>query len=262
MRFTNQLQSLSNVTAGATATLQLPLGVSYELVKFKLTNITPAQMHNLRLKINGIEVQNYKSGAELQELNGFKGYAADSAGFLSWFFVQPELNMIPDQQITKLGTKDVKTLVIEFDVDSGVTSPVVKASALISNNAPLAIIKKVRRFTSSSAVAGLQEIDNIPTNGARISAVHFKKADVNKIEVKANNQTVYEAEQVEAREYQKAYDRTPNNSYFHVDWTLLGDSSEALGTAGFQDFRFKLDHAAAGGFDFIVEYLDTLNGGV
>jgi hypothetical protein len=219
-------------------------------------------MLNLRLKINGIEVQTYKSGAELQDLNGYKGYPADATGFLSWFFVQPELNMIPDQTITKLGTKDVKTLVIEFDVDAAAVSPVVKASALISNNAPLGIIKKVRRFTSSTSVSGLHEIDNIPTNGARISAVHFAKPDINKIEVKANNQTVYEAEQVEAREYQKAYDRTPNTNYFHVDWTLIGDSSEALGTAGFQDFRFKLDHAAAGGFDFSVEYLDTLTGGV
>lgn len=262
MRFTKKLQSLSNVTAGATATLNLPLGVSYEVVKFKLSGVTPAQMENLKLIINGRTVQTYKTAAELQEINGYKGYPADASGYLTWYFVKPELNMIGDQRFTKLGTADIQTLSIEFDINAAATTPVVTATALISNNAPLGIISKVIRFTKATAVAGLDEIDNIPTNGARISAIHFKKDDLKSIEVEMNGMKVYEAEQVMAQEFQKAYGKVPNANYFHVDWVLEGDSSEALVTAGAQDFRFKVDHTAAGAMDMIVEYLDVLNGGV
>lgn len=262
MRFTNKLPSIVNVVASATAVLNLPLHVAYEVVKFKLAGITPAQMKNLKLRINGEVEQEYADASELQALNKYKGYADDATGYLTWWFVMPELNEIPDQRLTKLGTKDVQTLTIEFDIDSGATSPAVTASAIISNNAPLGIIKKVRRFTTSAPAGGLSHIDNVPTNGARISAIHFKKNDVKSIEVRANNQTLFEAEQVEAREYQKDYKRIPDTAYFHIDWTLEGDSAEALATSTFQDFRFKVDHTAAGAMPYLVEYLDVHGGGV
>lgn len=277
MRNTLQLPTISNVVAGATATLLMPTHAAYEMVKFKLTNVTPAQMKNIKLKINGITVQEYADGAELQAINGYKSYSADATGYLSWFFIQPELNDIPyfimgpsgkkdvkssDREVTKLGTLDVQTLVIEFDLDSGVTNPAISASAIVSNNQLLGFIKKVRRHTKNASASGIQEVDNIPTNGARISAIHFKKGDINKIEVRASNQTVYEAEKVEARQYQKDFGRTPNTSYFHVDWTMTGDSDDALATAGLSDFRCKLDHAATGAYSYTVEYIDTLNGGV
>lgn len=275
MRNLLKLPSLSNVIAGATATLLMPIGVSYEQVKFSLSGITPAQMKNLKLKINGITVQEYDSAAELQEINGFKGYHQDATGYLTWNFIQPELNAIPylidgvngkvktsDREITKLGTLDVKTLVIEFDIDAAATTPKVTASAMVSNNSLLGFIKKVRKHTNNASSTGIQEVDNIPTNGARIAAIHFKKSDINSIEVKASNQVVYEAAKIEAREYQRDHDRVPNTDYFHVDWTLTGDSDEALVTAGLTDFRAKLDHANTGAYSYTVEYIDTLTGGV
>ncbi|GKT12949.1 MAG: hypothetical protein ISEC1_P1941 [Thiomicrorhabdus sp.] len=262
MRMTNKLQSLANVAPGATATLSLPVSVAYHLVKFKMSGITAAQMLNLKLILNGRVVQTYKSGTELQELNGYKGYAADTAGYLTWYMVKPELNMIGDQRFTKLGTQDLQTVSIEFDVDQAATTPVVTASAMTSLNEPLGVITKVLRFSKAAAAVGLDEIDNIPTGGARISAIHFKKADINSVEVEANNRKIFESQRVEAREWQRDYKKVPNTNYFHVDFVLEGDSSEALVTAGFRDFRFKLDHASAGSMDFIVEYIDTLEGGV
>jgi hypothetical protein len=178
MRPTKQLASISNVSPGANAVLGLPIGVAYEVVKFKMSGITPAQMLNLVLRINGRAVQTWKSGAELQAINAYKGYAADATGYLTWYFVRPELNMIGDQRFTKLGTADLQTVTIEFEVDAATTVPIIKASALISNNAPLGVLNKVLRFSKAAAVAGLNEIDNVPTGGARISAIHFKKADL------------------------------------------------------------------------------------
>lgn len=262
MRFTKKLPSLQNVAAGATAVQGFPIGVAYEMVKFKLTNVTPAQMKNLKLVINGRTVQTFKSGEELQEINAYKKYAADATGYLSWYFVMPELKDIDDQRLTKLGTKDVQTLAIEFDIDSGVMNPAISATALVSNNAPLGVIKKVLRFSEAAAVAGINEISNIPTNGARISAIHFKKSDIKSVEVEANGSKVYEAEKAMGQEFQKAYGKVPNANYTHVDWILEGRSGEAFVTAGLQDFRFKLDHTASGAMEFIVEYIDVLNGGV
>lgn len=240
----------------------MPTGVTYEAVKFKLTNVTPAQMTNIKLIINGRTLQTFPTGTILQKLNAYKGHPADAAGYLSLYFVKSYLNSIADQRLTGIGTFDVQTVNIEFDIDAAVVSPAITATALVSPNKPLGIVSKILKFSKAASAAGIQEIDNIPTNGARIESVHFMKDDIKSVEFEGNGIKMYEAEQVLAREFQKEHDRVPDSDWFHVDFCLEGTSDGAMVTEGLNDKRFKLDHTASGAMDFIVEYYDVLNGGV
>ncbi len=53
MRSFEILRKIENVVAGQTASLQLPIGPTYDKLRFKLTNLTPAQCQNVRLELNG-----------------------------------------------------------------------------------------------------------------------------------------------------------------------------------------------------------------
>lgn len=51
MRTTVKLPSFSNVAASNTATLELPIGRTYDKIHIAYTGVTFAQMKNIRLKV-------------------------------------------------------------------------------------------------------------------------------------------------------------------------------------------------------------------
>lgn len=268
MRMTVRMPSLSNVTAGGTATLNLPVGRTYDKLTLDYSGVTRAQMKNIKLLIDGKPVMDFADGEELASLN--KYYKRhDENGFLTIWFVRPEMQSLEHQRVTALGTGNaqgegrIQTLQLEIDVDEAATDPRIKASAVQSDPKRLGQMTKVKRFTYSSATAGAFEIDNIP-KGPRIQAMHFIKAedDISRVEVEQNSRKVVEGQADLLRYMQKESDREPQATFLAVDFTQEGDIFQTLTTNPnrVQDQRFRLDLESAGSVTVLVEYIDTFQG--
>jgi hypothetical protein len=251
--------SFSNVSAGSTATLQLPLGATYDSLHVKYSGVTLAQLKNIEVRINGKVIQSFIDGNRLQDIN--KHYKRNiKSGVLTIWFVRPEMDNVSLRRMTAIGTADVATFDLRVDIDAAATAPVLTAFAIKSNQSALGMITKIKRFPASSATSGLKEIDNIPREG-RIAAVHLFKSDISKAEVEVNERPVYDFDKALGAGVQVDHGRNPNSSkHTSVDFTLEGDPSQALVVQGANDFRIRTTLDTSGAFDIVVEYLTAFDG--
>ncbi len=258
-RQSKSLTSFSNVSAGSTATLQLPLGATYDAIHIKYAGVTLAQLKNIEVRINGKVIQSFIDATRLQDIN--KYYKRNvKAGVITLWFVRPEMDNVGLRRMTAIGTADVSTFDLRVDIDGAAAAPVLTAYANKSNQSPLGMITKFKRFPASSATAGQKEIDNIPREG-RIAAIHLFKADISKVEVEVNERPVYDFDKVLGAGVQVDYGRNPNAAkHTSVDFTLDGDPSQALVVQGANDFRLRTELDTSGAFDIVVEYLTSFNG--
>ena len=144
MRLTKKLPSLANVGAGQSATLNCPVGLSYDRIEIEYAGVTLAQMKNIEVVINGKPVMTFKDGARVESLNDYYG-RPKTAGFLTLHFARPEMKTLEQQRLTSVGTVDVATLAVNIDIDAAAAAPVIKAHAVQSEPAPLgAFIKSTR----------------------------------------------------------------------------------------------------------------------
>ena len=265
MRMLVKMPSLTNVAAGSTATLNCPIGRSYDRIVFEYENVTAEQIKNLRVEVDGKPIQEYKDAAQLTQLNLYykrKISPVDiKKGFFSIWFNRPEMNSLDHQRVTRLGTTGVQTFQISFDLDDDVVNPVIVAHALQSDASPVGMITKVKQFVFSSATAGQFEIDSIP-KGPRILAVHFFKPDVNYVEVEQNSRKIREGSKSLLKWVQEESNRTVATLKTTVDFTLEADLYHSLETNPqfIKDQRFRLNLETAGEVRVVVEYLDFLAG--
>lgn len=265
MRETVQLPSLSNVAAGSRATLQCPLGPTYDIITLEYSGVTLAQLKNIRVEINGKPIQEYESGVVVDSINKYYSRPV-TAGQLDLYFLRPEMSYEPgSDRVTGIGTLDVQTLQISMDIDAAAVAPVIVASAERSDPQPLGIITKVKRWQFAAAVSGQFEIDNIPRTG-RVMAMHLRNANITAIEVEIDRQKVLEGSRARLEGIQTRWGRSPQTAdMLSVDWCLDGDPKQALAFIGrnraqVQDFRLRPTISAAGAVPIYVEYLDAFHG--
>lgn len=260
-------EKLSNpqnvVTGGGRVTMNLPLGLSYDQVVLKLTNITNAQITNIKVIAGAKTLWEIETGTRLAQLNSFYN-RPESAGFLTFWFYRPELATEEERMLTTLGTLDIPSLTIQFDLAGAVTNPAIEAYAVRRAAAPLGLITKIKEFPTTFATSGRQDIDNIP-RGARISAFHMFKADVSNVELEINNGTgagkLVEMSKTVLEAIQKQYGRVPvTASATHVDLNLLGKLIQLMPTHNLKDMRLKPTIDTSGALTTVVEYIDGYSG--
>lgn len=262
-RSTEPMPTINNVFAGGRCTLQCPLGLSYDFIILKLTNCTPADLKNFKIKVGANSVWDLTSATYIADINEYYD-RADDAGYLTIWFYRPEMKTETERAMFSLGTEDIQSLTLQWDLDAGVTSPAIEAWAMRRPQAPIGVITKLRQYPLSFATAGNQDIDNIP-RGPRISAFHLYKADVSAVELKVNNGqgagTPVDSPKMVLETIQKRHGRKPLTAKAtHVDMNLLGKWDTPMVTAGLQDMRLKPVIDTSGALDVMVEYLDTLDG--
>lgn len=262
MRKIIKLPSVNNVVAGATATLNCPVGPTYERMVFEYSNLTRAQMKNIELLINGKVVQSFATADQLDKLNDYYG-RSDTAGFISLWFARREFDNIQQDRVCALGTQDVQTLSVRMDIDAAAVNPAITAHAVVNTDPePLGLFTKVKRYPYNFAAAAQVEISDIP-RGPRILAAHFFKSDISDMEVEVNGIKVVDTSKSLAEVLQKESGRVPQTaSATHVDFVLDGDLFEALVTDGrlVQDLRWRPTLDTAGAVEAVIEYLDGFEG--
>ncbi|MEG9862957.1 MAG: major capsid protein P2 [Flavobacteriales bacterium] len=269
MKTTRRMPSFESVSGGATATLRMPIGLTYHQLLINYSGITLAQMDEIRLIANGQLVRRYTSGEQLDNINQFQGRAAAN-GILIFDFERYGLNTRAARELTAFGTgveqdpQRVTTLTLEIDINSAATSPVLSAEAIQSNATVLGAINLVRNFSYNAPSVGEYEISDLP-KGNLINQARFENANISKIKVERNNYIIFERSKAENDLIQSDGKRVPTAAAYVIDPTEVGDGAEGLATRNVQgqvvqDLRFVLTMSAAGDVPLCVDYIGGLSG--
>lgn len=263
MRNLIELPTLQNVVPGGHVVLNCPLGMTYDQIMYALTNVTPSQMQNYKLKAGSRTLIDVSSAQVLADLNDYYKRPEAADYFTHWFY-RPEESEEAIRALTSFGTRDISSMTIEFDLANDVVNPAITAHAVQRGPSLLGLVTKIREYPVTFATAGKQAIDNIP-RGARITAFHLAKSDVSQIELEVNNGSgpskIVDAPKALLESLQKQYDRQPVTAkYTHIDMNLLGRLDGPMPTVQLQDMRIKPTLDSAGALTSVVEYIDGYNG--
>ncbi|MAA87925.1 MAG: hypothetical protein CME39_09760 [Haliea sp.] len=258
------MPSFEGVAAGATATLRLPIGLTYEQLLISYSGVTLAQLTEIRVVGNGKTFQRFTSGTRLDAINQFNGRAA-AAGVLVIDFTRYGLRTRQGEEITGLGTGmpsqdgsvELSTLAVEIDIAAAASAPVLSAKAVQSDRSPLGLIRWVREFGHSPAASGEYEIADIP-KGHLFNQVHFFSGDMSALRIERDGYTVFERNAAENALIQSDGVRVPQSGVFSFDPTETGNGGETLQTAGVFDLRFVCKMDASGSLPVVVESIAPL----
>jgi hypothetical protein len=270
-----KLPSFSNVAAGNTATLELPLGLTYDKLHILYAGVTLAQLKNIRVEVNGKPIVEYKDGTELMNENAYFSRPV-VAGKLDIYFKKDEMKTLAEARAFSLGTSSaqytdpttgqmvtppaIANVTVRMDIDAAAAAPTLEGYAIQSPPAPIGFILKKKNFPKQLN-DGITEVDNLPRpNTARIAAFHVvTAATVSKIEVEMDSIKIFELPVDLAKDVQSDHGRTPQADRHVIDFCLEGDMLQALPMAGVQDLRLRIysDSAPA---TVEVHYFDGLAG--
>lgn len=260
-----KLPSLSRVAPNAKATLEFPIGPTYERIVFTVTGgagLGVEDIGRIDLLIDGKSIQTFKDLQRLIDINYYWNREADTINQFAIHLNRAELEGNVFRQAPGIGTADVQTMHIEMDILAAPTDITITAHAQLNPvRQNLGAFYRIREFPFSSSVGGQVEIDKLP-RGPWYSAIHLFKADVTGVEVTANDVKVIDATKSVLERFQKAASpraRVPLSAKAtHIDLILEGDLMDSLPTAGLQDFRIKPTITTLGAIDVITETIDTL----
>lgn len=261
---TRKMPSFEGVAAGATATLRLPIGLSYHQLLIAYAGVTLAQLLEIRIIGNGKTIQRYTSGTRLDALNQFAGRAAAN-GILTVDFTRFGLRTRQGEELTVLGTgvpsKDgsveLSTLTMEIDIAGAASAPVLSCVAVQSDPQPLGLIRHVREFGYSPAASGEFEVADIP-KGHLFDRVHFISSSVTALRIQRDNYTVFDRTKAQNSLIQSDGVRVPTAGIFTFDPSEIGNGGEPMETASVFDLRFVATMSASGSLPVVVESIAPL----
>lgn len=260
-RITTKTQSFNNVAAGSTAILTFPVGgLSYHQTMVKFTNLTLAQMKNIKLKVNGHTIQEWKDGERLNSENKHYKRGSATANLLPIFFIRKELETLYERRMFALGTADISTLTLHIDIDEAAVNPKLEGWHTQGNPAPLGIITRKLTLPWATSTGGIKEISDIPkdTAGAAIAAIHVYCSDVKAVELIRNNEVIFDLPNEVVAKMQVDHDRDPQSATkVTIDFLLEGDTAQALQLDSIRDLRLKLHSDVETSGDLVVEYIEN-----
>lgn len=264
------LPSLSRVTPGATATLEIPRGPTYERIDFNVTassGLDAADIGRINVLVNGKVVQTFKNLQRLLDLNSYYKRGADAmsgtAAQFSLHFFRRELTEHKMRMAPGIGTADIQTFHIEMEIASGAPASIaITANAKVDASVqPIGAFVHVKEYPYNSSVSGQVEVDKL-IRGPLYAAIHLFKADISKVILETDGRIVIESSKTLLELDQK--DASPSvrvpvtASATHVDFLTEGNLADALPTAGLQDMRLKITLDTSGAVDIVTETLDLM----
>lgn len=266
MKLTRQMPSFEGVAAGATATLRLPIGLTFEQLLIKYSGATLAQLKEIRVVANGKTIERFAGGgSRLDTINKFEGRAAAN-GTIVLDFNRFGMRTRDAEELTALGTGiapneaapvTISTLAVEVDIDAAAVGPVLSCRAVQSAPRPLGLVKQIREYSYNAPAVGDFEISDLP-KGPLISKLLFHSANITALRVERDNFVVFQRTKAENDLIQTDGIRVPQAGVFVFDPAEAGLGSEVLETLGVNDLRFILTMSAAGSVPVTAEVLAPL----
>lgn len=274
------MPAINGVAAGAIATLNAPIGLTYHglLVTMGGTTMSLDLVDEIRAKGNGREF--YKiAGSDLNKLNKFEGRAAASGTQFYLDFERYGLDVfggsnvadsLRGRELTAIGTGldpaqtkaiELSTLQFEFDINASAVAPTLSAKALQSPPRSLGFLKKRRKFTYVPAGAVEYEIADLP-RGDLIDKIYILSSGnkITRVKLDRDNFLSFDRTPDENNMIQIDGKRVPQSSMFVIDPSERGRGDEAFITQGVNDFRLKITVSGADTLTIYVDYLGALSG--
>ncbi len=257
------LSSASSVAAGSTFSQKLSLGHTYEKVHLVYSNMTLADLTDLKIKLNGKPMQEYSVATSVNRWNGYFSLETHS-GILTLNFAQP--HWLPSgNRFTGLGAAEgggVETLEITGKIASSVTNPTIEFFATVSAPTRLGDFITHYEYGGNATATGDLEIKDIPKGNGDILAIGVAHSSILGMKIRRDRLTLfegskamYEAAQKEARPTK----RTPQNGFYVYDPLLTGDFRDKLVINGASDFSVIPDFGATGAWTAQVLTLTNLS---
>lgn len=271
------MPSFNGVAAGSTATLHMPIGLTYHALNLVMGGTTFDKSHitEMRLKGNGREIL-VDTGTDLDIRNQFHNLQAVTAGQLMLDFERAHLRLKGASELTAIGTgaprsngdpksatynpTPLSTLQLEVDIAATAVAPTLSAKALQSGPRPLGVLTKRRRFFRNPTGAGTFEISDLPT-GDVIEKIYIKHTgNVTNVILDRDNFRSFDRTVAENSLLQlNGGIRTPQTNWFVIDTTERGNGDEVL-VSNVNDFRLVIETSAADSLTIFVDYLGPLSG--
>lgn len=269
LKLTRRMPSFEGVAAGATATLRLPVGLTFHQLWIDFGGtFTIAQMNEIRVVANGQPIIAYDTGTDLDRINQFQGRqaAVGASNLIVIDFARFGLQTQAEREFTALGTgapqdpSPITTLQVEIDIDAAAVTPTLAARAVQSVPQFLGLIKKVRRFTYSPSGALDFEISDLP-KGDVINMLAFQASAnaISRLRVERDTFTVFDRTAAQNERIQGDGVRVPQSLQYVYDPTEEGIGTEGLLTAGVNDLRFIATVPGANTLGLHCEYIGGID---
>lgn len=272
MKTTRPMPSFNGVAANSTATLDMPIGLSYHgLLLTRGGTFGHDLMTDIRLKANGRELM-AMSGAQLDDINVFNGLAAATAALSYIDFERLGLKTRQGVELTSIGTGmpfnnnasdpaynplPITNLQLEIDIGAA-TGPTLSAIAIQSGPRPSGVLLKRRKFTYSIGGAGTFEISDLP-RGDNIDKIWIFSSVVTEVQLERDNFLVFDRTAAENNLIQADGVRVPVANLFVIDPSERGNGGDLIVSKS-SDFRLKLGASGNGTAVVYVDYLGDIRG--
>lgn len=254
------------VAAGSKAVLDLPIGPSYEKVRFLAAGagLTAAHFGKVNLILDG-QVKSTITLDKLIALNSYYGYVTDTASDFTLHFSRREFFGLADKLGADLGTLDRKSVQIEVELLSGSPITSFRAESYFDTlSKPTGVILGYAENVFTTSVAGWNEFLTLPKNYT-YKAIHLFKPDVTAVEQYVSNVQFLDADKTGLERIQKdsvCTNRVPQSAVAtHLDYTLNGSVSDAMSLSFNNEHRLKMNLTTAGTVTIISERFLNISAG-
>lgn len=252
----------SGIGAGQTASLTLPLGLTYHQFMIEardagglVADFAP-EVEEVRLLVDG-DVTYQISADHLQKLNAFYG-EAPIAGVLDLFLSRPWMRTIAGEDQTAYGTAGgMQSFALEVDLAAGSGIQKLDVYAVQSAAKPFGTHLRLQKHVHTQGVAGEAEISDLPRGAFSLMALHLTTSGIEDVDVVVDNRRVRETSKTIRSGMSKRAGRTEQAGFTHVDFLTENRLIESL-PMNVSDFRVRADFTATGNFAI---YSETLRNG-
>jgi hypothetical protein len=249
-----------NVVASGVATLQLPLGMTYERIIFKLggTALTKAMITDIKVKLNGkLIVQT--DGTKLNAMNVYRGLVTDATHLVldfSELFARDEVG----QSIGSVATAEgVSSFTIEATI-TGATAPTLESWSVLSGPRKLGVLAKTLSYAATFGSAGKFNFQ-LPygaSGGSIIKRVHFFHTNMTDLEVKKNGLVIHDTTDAINKYIQTENGKVTASGLYVADFIVDNNQSGMLVTADARSMEWNLTLSASDTVIAQVEYIDLI----
>lgn len=260
--------TVDGVAASSRFTAKFQPGLTFEYIDLVMTGTTHAQVTGISIRINGIEIQSYRSGTELELLNSFQDEDYTSvAGTLRFDFrrLGTKNPVLRDQTMIGTGTQPttqgevtVSTLEISGDLAAAIT-PTITSYASVRDAMPLGLLRLVRPHQFTPPATGNYEWDAMPRNAIIERIAHNIASGVfASVQIKVNQNIISEGPIARHNaEQNNGVRRTQTNWYF-IEPDPYGDGNDLYNFKNLADVRFVYDVTTAASIPVTTSYLGFL----
>lgn len=251
-----------NVVASGVASLELPLGMTYNRIMLELggTSFTKAMITRIVAKLNG-KIFYDITGSRLDAINKWRGIY-DEATHLTIDFTDRNAKTIGGEIAGAVATAEgISSFTLEVTI-AGATAPTLESWSMLSPPRPFGPIFALIHHPVTFSAGGKFPIvlPHGPEAGHQIRRVHFFHTNMTELEVKKNGLLVAEELTSGINDFvQQEYGRAPQSGLFVYDPVVTNNFKNMLQTFNAKSMQFNTTVSAADTVDVYGEYLADLS---